>query len=69
MKQILFSLFVFTLLTASTVAFAEKTEIRNVGKSFNGIDVSSGIDLYIKMGETEEVKIVADDDIIDKIIT
>ena len=69
MKQILFSLFVFTLLTASSTAFAEKTETRNVGKSFNGIDVSSGIDLYIRMGDTEEVKIVADDDIIEKIIT
>ncbi len=69
MKQILFSLFVFTLLTASAAAFAEKTETRNVGKNFNGIDVSSGIDLYIRMGDTEEVKIVADDDIIEKIIT
>lgn len=69
MKQILFSLFVFTLLTASPAVFAEKTETRNVGKSFNGIDVSSGIDLYIRMGETEEVKIVANNDIIDKIIT
>jgi len=69
MKQILFSLFVFTLLTTSAAAFAEKTETRNVGKNFNGIDVSSGIDLYIRMGDTEEVKIVADDDIIEKIIT
>ena len=69
MKQILFSLIALTLLTISTSAFAEKTETRNVGGSFNGIDVSSGIDLYIRMGETEEVKIVADNDIIDKIIT
>ena len=69
MKQILFSLIALTLLTISTSAFAEKTETRNVGGSFNGIDVSSGIDLYIRMGETEEVKIVANNDIIDKIIT
>lgn len=69
MKKILFSLFVLTLLTASSAAFAEKTETRNVGKNFNGIDVSSGIDLFIRLGDTEEVKIVADDDIIDKIIT
>ncbi len=69
MKQIFFSLIALTLLTISTSAFAEKTETRNVGGSFNGIDVSSGIDLYIRMGETEEVKIVADNDIIDKIIT
>lgn len=69
MKQILFSLLVLTLLTVSTSVYAEKTETRNVGESFNGIDVSSGIDLYIRMGETEQVKIVADDDFIDKIIT
>ncbi len=47
---------------------SEKTEIRNV-KDFNAIKVSAGIDLYLKMGETEEVKVVADEDIIDKVIT
>lgn len=38
-------------------------------KDFNAIKVSAGIDLYLKMGETEEVKVVADGDIIDKVIT
>ncbi len=47
---------------------SDETEIRKV-KNFNAIKVSAGIDLYITMGETEEVKIVADDDIIDKLIT
>lgn len=47
---------------------SEKTEIRNV-KDFNAIKVSTGIDLYLTMGETEEVKVVADDEIIDKLIT
>lgn len=46
----------------------DKTENRNV-KNFNGIKVSTGIDLYITMGNSEEVKIVADDDIIDNIVT
>ena len=46
----------------------DKTELRQV-KNFNGIKVSTGIDLYITMGNSEEVKIVADDEIIDDIIT
>jgi len=46
----------------------DKTETRNV-RNFDAIKVSTGIDLYLKMGETEVVKIVADDDIIDDIIT
>lgn len=46
----------------------DKTEIRDV-KNFSEIKVSTGIDLYITMGAGEEVKIVAGDDIIDKIIT
>jgi len=53
----------------TALAFSsEKTEIRNL-KDFNTIKVSAGIDLYLKMGETEEVKVVADGDIIDKVIT
>ncbi len=55
----------------NTAAFAgnsDKTENRNV-KDFNGIKVSTGIDLYITMGNQKEVKIVADDDIIDNIVT
>ncbi len=47
---------------------SDKTEIRQTG-SFNSIKVSTGIDLYITMGTTEEVKIVAKDDIIDDLIT
>lgn len=47
---------------------SDKTEIRDVS-SFNGIKVSTGIDLYITMGTVEEVKIVAEDDIIDDLIT
>lgn len=46
----------------------DRTESRNV-KSFNGIKVSTGIDLYLSMGNSEEVKIVAEDDIIDDIVT
>jgi hypothetical protein len=65
----------FIALVLLTAAFSavqagnsKKTEIRKV-RNFNAVDVSAGIDLYLKMGETEEVKIVADDDIIDDILT
>ncbi len=56
---------------ASTSAFAgnsDKTENRNV-KNFNEIKVSTGIDLYITMGNEEKVTVVADDEIIDDLIT
>ena len=56
--------------TLSALASGNETETqtRNVS-GFNAIDVSTGIDLYITMGSTEEVKIVADDEIIDDIKT
>ncbi|HSH20948.1 MAG TPA: head GIN domain-containing protein [Draconibacterium sp.] len=47
---------------------SEKTETRNV-RDFNSIKVSAGIDLYLKMGDSEEVKVIADENIIDKVIT
>jgi hypothetical protein len=47
---------------------SDKTENRNLS-GFNAIDVSSGIDLYIKMGSSEAVKVIADDDIIDELET
>jgi hypothetical protein len=68
------TLFIFTLI--SIISFnlmaasgnSDKTQTRQVS-NFSGIKVSTGIDLYITMGTSEEVKIVADDDFIDKIIT
>lgn len=68
------TLFTFTfiaLISFNLTAFAgksTKTQTRHIS-NFSGIKVSTGIDLYITMGTSEEVKIVADDDIIDKIIT
>lgn len=46
----------------------EKNETRNV-KNFRAIKVSSGIDLYIRMGDRESLKIEADADVMDDIIT
>ncbi|WP_167604649.1 head GIN domain-containing protein [Maribellus sediminis] len=47
---------------------SDKTENRNLS-GFNAISVSTGIDLYISMGNSEAVKVVADDDIIDDLKT
>jgi hypothetical protein len=69
-NQLLFTL-VFSLITYVGIAGngnSDKTEMRNLN-NFKGIKVSTGIDLYIRMGTVEEVKIVADDDIIDDLIT
>lgn len=46
----------------------EKTQTRKVD-GYNAIKVSTGIDLYLTMGTEEEVKIIADDEIIDDIKT
>lgn len=69
-KQALFAILIvlFALSSAVYAGNSQKTEIRKVS-NFEGIHVSSGIDLFVKMGETEEVKIVADDDVIDDVIT
>ena len=67
----LFLLVFVSMLGINAASFAgenDKTEIRNT-KSFNSIQVSTGIDLYLKMGSSEEVKIISDEDIIDKVIT
>jgi hypothetical protein len=64
-------LFIAIILGANIQCFAfssDRTETRNI-KNFNAIKVSSGIDLYLRMGETEEVKVVADADDIEKVIT
>ena len=63
-----FILCIITFISFAAPGNSDKTEVRNVN-NFNGIKVSTGIDLYITMGTTEEVKIVADDDIIENLIT
>ena len=69
--RITLSLLIVALFASGTNVFAgksDKTEIRNV-KNFDEIEVSTGIDLYITMGNSESVKVVADDDIIEKVKT
>ncbi|MES2518792.1 MAG: head GIN domain-containing protein [Bacteroidota bacterium] len=49
--------------------YAQKTEeVRNVS-NFKAIHVSSGIDLYLKQGGTESVKVVGEKDKVEKVIT
>ena len=70
MKKII-TFFIIALTAINISAFSadsNKTEIRNL-KNFNAVKVSSGIDLYLKMGESENVEVVADDSDIDRIIT
>ena len=65
-------LFIFMIAVTSygTVLAGNRneTQTRQI-RGFNAIEVSTGIDLYLTMGNTEEVKVVADDDIIDDLIT
>ncbi|WP_321369220.1 head GIN domain-containing protein [uncultured Draconibacterium sp.] len=72
MKTIKTFLFLFMIaITSYSTAIAgnsDETQIRNLS-GFNAIKVSTGIDLYLTMGDAEEVKVVADDDIIDDLKT
>ncbi|WP_340111692.1 head GIN domain-containing protein [Maribellus mangrovi] len=65
------AIFLIAMITISIPVLAgnsDKTENRNLS-GFNAIDVSTGIDLYISMGSSEAVKVVADDDVIDDLKT
>jgi hypothetical protein len=53
MKNLLLSLF----LICSFGSFAQKNEVRAVG-SFKGVKVSQAIDVYLKKGDKESVKVV-----------
>ncbi|WP_163322461.1 head GIN domain-containing protein [Draconibacterium mangrovi] len=68
-SKILF-LFMIAVTSYGTVlaGHSDETQMRQIS-GFNAIKVSTGIDLYLTMGNTEEVKVVADDDIIDDLIT
>ncbi len=67
-KLILITVIAFIGTGTSLAGNSYETQTRALN-NFNSIKVSSGIDLYVTMGNVEEVKIVADDDIIDDIKT
>ena len=72
MKAMRRILFVFALaISATCVSYAanntaEETQVRDV-KNFNAVDVSTGIQLYITMGNTESLKIEASEKIINNV--
>ncbi|VAW15459.1 FIG00652649: hypothetical protein [hydrothermal vent metagenome] len=68
-KQIFFFVLTVFFLGAAFSASATSEKSKRKVTGFSGIQISSGIDLYLKMGDSEEVIVVADDDIIDDIIT
>lgn len=52
----------------TTALFAQQTEVRQVGP-FKGIRSSSAIDVYLKKGTKEEVKVVVDGTAVSNVIT
>jgi hypothetical protein len=64
---ILLSLFLLSF-NEFSIAGSEKTEDRKLS-GFSSVKVSSGIDLFLSMGDAESVKVVADEDIIDNVKT
>ncbi len=70
MKALFKSIGVLFLLSIcfSNIYAQNSEEIRKIS-NFKGIHISGGIDLYLKQGSTESVKVVADKDRMDKIIT
>lgn len=50
------NLVVILLMTFSIAALAQETQQRNVG-SFSGVKVAEGIDVYLKKGEKESVRV------------
>lgn len=54
--------------SVSLAGNVRETQNRAV-KNFDAIKVSSGIDLFLSMGTEETLKVIADDDVIDDVIT
>ena len=60
---------VFTLLVVTSIAvFSQNSETRSIG-SFSGIKASEGIDVFIKKGSKESVRVEATGTSLDNIIT
>jgi hypothetical protein len=69
MKNSTKSIGTLLLIFYSSIFYAQNTEeTRNVS-NFKGIRVSSGIDLYIKQGSVESVRIMGDKDKLEKVKT
>jgi hypothetical protein len=68
-KQLFFLTFASLFLGFSLTSNASSEKENRKVSGFTAVKVTSGIDLYVKMGDTEQVTIVADDDVINDIIT
>ncbi|PIF06194.1 MAG: hypothetical protein CSA36_02845 [Draconibacterium sp.] len=69
MKHAILLLTVLTVFQISVFAKDDdKSETRKLD-GFNSVSVAAGIDLYLQMGDNYEINVVADDDIIDYIVT
>jgi hypothetical protein len=72
LRQIyLFMKHLLVLITALALTFqvaAQNSQQRNVG-SFSGIKVSEGIDVYLKQGDKEQVRVEVSNDKFDRVIT
>jgi hypothetical protein len=80
MKKIVKLFLVFALVSASAISFGStkanvsgskgdvETQVRDVS-GFNSIKSSGSVDIYLKQGNTEFVKIIADEKYIDQIYT
>jgi hypothetical protein len=60
--------FILFIVLFQTILFAQQSEMRNVG-SFRGIKVSGGIDVYLKKGDRQSVKVEVSGTAIDNVIT
>lgn len=61
------ALFAFAVIFSLNVS-AQKTENRNV-KGFTSVDVAEGISVELTMDKKESVQVIADEDIIDNVVT
>ncbi len=61
-------LLVFTLAVFSIVAFAQETQQRNVGP-FSGVKVAEGIDVYLRKGDKESVRVEVTGTKVENVIT
>lgn len=63
-----FKILIFIGCLASTLAFGQETEVRNVG-SFKGVKSGQAIDVYLRKGDKESVKVEANGTSLSNVIT
>lgn len=71
MKNVLFIVSLLTILFAGGISSAEAQvrEERQVNGTFDEISVSSGVDLILKQGDSFEIIVEGDEDVLNKLVT